>query len=66
MRTVVHFIGAEKPVTLENEYDRVNMQLGIEGKAGQFVRVTGENRARVTVYKSGIAYIEDASEPQEP
>ena len=61
MPTVVHFIGAEKPVTLENEYDRVNMQLGTEGKAGQFVRVIGEKRARVTIYKSGIAYIEEVN-----
>jgi hypothetical protein len=62
MPTVVHFVGAEEPVTLEDEYDRVNLQLRTEGKAGEFVRVIGENRARVTVYKSGIAYIEDASE----
>jgi hypothetical protein len=61
MPTVVHFVGIEEPVTLEDEYDRVNLQLGKEGKAGQFVRVIGENRASVTVYKSGIAYIEDAS-----
>lgn len=40
----------------------MNLQLRTEGKAGEFVRVIGENRARVTVYKSGIAYIEDASE----
>ena len=40
----------------------MNLQLSKEGKAGQFVRVIGENRANVTVYKSGIAYIEDASE----
>jgi hypothetical protein len=47
---------------LEDDYDRVNLQLRTEGKAGEFVRVIGENPARVTVYKSGIAYIEDASE----
>jgi hypothetical protein len=62
MPTVVHFVGAEAPVTLEDDYDRVNLQLRTEGKAGEFVRVIGENRARVTVYKSGLAYIEDASE----
>lgn len=65
MPTVVHFVGAEAPVTLEDDYDRVNLQLRAEGKAGEFVRL-GESRARVTVYKSGIAYIEDASEVSEP
>ena len=62
MPTLVHFIGVEEPVTLENEYDRVNLRLSTEGKAGEFVRVNGGNRTRVTVYKAGIAYIEDASE----
>jgi hypothetical protein len=62
MPTVVHFIGEEEPVTLEDDYDRVNLRLSTEGKAGQFVRVHDENRTRVTVYKSGIAYLEHASE----
>jgi len=66
MPTVVHFIGEEKPVTLEDEYDRVNLRLSTEGKAGQFVRVNGENRTRVTVYKSGIAYIEETGEAGDP
>jgi len=66
MPTVVHFIGEEKPVTLEDEYDRVNLRLSTEGKAGQFVRVNGENRTRVTVYKSGIAYTEETGEAGDP
>jgi hypothetical protein len=61
MPTVVHFVGAEEPITLEHDYDRVNMQLNTEGKAGQFDGVIGENRTRVMVYKSGIAYIEEVS-----
>jgi hypothetical protein len=62
MPTVVHFIGEEKPITLGDEFDRVNAQLvGSEG--GQFKTVGG---ASVTVYKSGIAYIEEARDPPEP
>jgi hypothetical protein len=49
MPTVVHFVGAEAPVTLEDDYDRVNLQLRTEGKAGEFVRVIGENRDRLPV-----------------
>jgi hypothetical protein len=63
MPTVVHFIGNEKPITLEDGFDQVNMQLGTESKAGQFVRTLGGgSRTRVTIYESGLAYIEEATE----
>ena len=62
MPTVVHFIGGEKPITVGDEFDRVNAQLvGSEG--GQFKTLGG---ASVTVYKSGIAYIEEAGEVEGP
>jgi hypothetical protein len=65
MPTVVHFVGAEEPITLLHDYDRVNIQLNTEGKAGQFDGVIGENHTRVMVYKSGIAYIEEVSPESE-
>jgi hypothetical protein len=67
MPTVVHFTGDEKPITLDEEFDDVNMQLGTENQAGQFVRTLGGgSRTRVTVYRSNIAYIEESGEPQGP
>jgi hypothetical protein len=61
MPTLVHFIGQEQPVPLEEDYDKVNTQLHA-GEGGQFVRAIGDNRSRVTIYKSAIAYIEETEE----
>jgi hypothetical protein len=61
MPTVVHFVGAEEPVTLEEDYDKVNGTF-TASDIGRFTRVVGDSRSRVTIYKSGIAYVEEASE----
>jgi hypothetical protein len=64
MPTVVHFIGQEQIVPVEEDYDRVNAQLHTSD-GGQFVRVIGDSRSRVTIYKSAVAYIEE-TEKVEP
>jgi hypothetical protein len=61
MPTEVHFIGGEGHFTLEEDFDQVNSQLHASD-AGLFTRLVGDGRSRVTIYKSGIAYIEEASE----
>lgn len=60
MRTVIHFIGTEEPITVEEDYDRVNAELTGAPEVGQFTRLTGDSLSRVTIYKSSIAYIEEA------
>jgi hypothetical protein len=57
MPTVVHFIGVEKPVTLEESYDAV-----IKALQGREVGLFGEDGSRVAIYKAGVAYIEEVSE----
>jgi hypothetical protein len=57
MPTVVHFIGAERSVTLEESYDTVTKAL-----QGREVGLFGENASRVAIYKAGVAYIEEVSE----
>jgi hypothetical protein len=59
MPTVIHFVGAEPSVTLEEDYDKVTTALHGGEDVGHF---THRNGRRVTIYKSGIAYIEEASE----
>ena len=61
MATVVHFVGADEPVMLEDGYEKVNSTL-MANDSGQFILASG---GRVTIYKSGVAYIDEASE-QEP
>jgi hypothetical protein len=61
MPTQVHFIGGEGHFTLEEDFDKVNSQLHASD-AGQFIRLVGDGRSRVTIYKSGIKYIEEASD----
>jgi hypothetical protein len=60
MPTDVHFIGVEKPMRLAEDYDKVNSQL--HASDALFNRLVGDGNARVTVYKSAIAYIEEAVE----
>jgi hypothetical protein len=57
MPTIVHLVGAEKPVTLQEDYDTVTKAL-----QGREVGLFGENTSRVAIYKSGVTYIEEASE----
>ncbi len=62
MPTDVHFIGTEKPLRLAEDYDKVNSQL--HASDALFNRLVGDGNARVTVYKSAIAYIEEAIETE--
>jgi hypothetical protein len=68
MATRVYFIGThDDPILLKDEFDRVNSQLTTSDK-GQFSRVVphqamgSSSTARVTVYRSAVAYIEEAGE----
>ena len=63
MPTQVHFIGGEGHFTLEEDFDQVNSQL--HASDAMFTRMVGDNRSRVTVYKSAVAYIEELGEPKE-
>jgi hypothetical protein len=60
MPTIVHFVGAEKPVTLDEDYDKVTAEFHAEREVGRFTQQGGGGR--VTIYRSGIAYIEEATE----
>jgi hypothetical protein len=55
MPTVIHFVGAEQPLRLDEDYDAVR-DLFRDQEAGHF---GGESRNQVTIYKSAIAYIEE-------
>jgi hypothetical protein len=57
MPTIIHFVGAEQPLRLEEDYDKVTAQF-IGDEAGHF---GGGDRNRVTVYRSNVAYIEEIS-----
>jgi hypothetical protein len=59
MPTIIHFIGVEKPVTLQEDYDQVTKAL-----QGREVGLFGENTSRVAIYKAGVAYIEEVSEQE--
>jgi hypothetical protein len=59
MPTDVHFIGVGS-IQLEEEFDKVNTQL--HANDAQFNRLNAGERSRVTIYKSSVAYIEEASE----
>lgn len=61
MPTIVHFVGAEQPVTVADDYAFVGESL--KGRAeAQFKLLAGDNW--VTVYKTGVAYIEMLSDDQ--
>jgi hypothetical protein len=55
--TIVQFVGGES-LTLEDDFDRVNQQLG-QHDAGLFNRQVGDDRVRVTIYRSNVAYIQE-------
>lgn len=50
MPTVVHFVGTERTVTVENEYGVVNATLH-GSDSGQF---TGSGGGSVAIYRSGV------------
>jgi hypothetical protein len=56
MATIVHFVGAEEPVRLQEKYDDVIAKFHAK-EVGYF----GEGTSRVAIYKSGIAYIQEES-----
>ena len=58
MPTVIHFVGAEEPITLDDDYEKVTARLHGAVDAVQFTRAYGDSRSLVTIYKSAIAYIE--------
>jgi hypothetical protein len=57
MPTRVHFNGGEKPLVLEEDFEQVYGQLN-EHESGLFNGWDG-HQIRVTVYRSGVAYIEE-------
>ena len=59
MPTIVHFVGAEQPITVADDYGFVGSSLKGRDEA-QFKLLPGDNW--VTVYKTGVAYIEMVSE----
>ena len=65
MPTHVYFIG--QSLRVEEDFDQVNQHLN-EHEAGLFTRKDGGPPTRVTVYRSGVAYIEEilsgADEPE--
>ena len=63
MPTDIHFIGMEKPLKLRDDYDIVTAQLAGHDP-GRFTR-RGAGRS-VTVYRFGIAYIEETGEAEGP
>ena len=66
MLTVIHFVGAEEPITLEEDYKKVTAGLHGAVDAVQFTRVHGDSHSLVTIYKSAIAYLEEQSEATGP
>ncbi len=61
MPTVVHFIGAEQPIRVTQDYGFVSSTLSAD--RGQFKRDEGGDKGNlVTIYKSAVAYIEAVSE----
>jgi len=59
MPTHVVFAGGQE-ITLEQEFDKVNSQLGsADPGAGLFTISHGKDSRRVTVYRDNILYIED-------
>jgi hypothetical protein len=55
--TIVHFIGAEQAIRLQEDFDKVTKAL-----QGREVGLFGESTRRVAIYKAGVAYIEEASD----
>jgi hypothetical protein len=55
--TIVQFVGGES-LTLDDDFDEVNQQLG-RHDAGLFNRQVGDDRVRVTIYRSNVAYIQE-------
>jgi hypothetical protein len=56
MPTHVYFVG--QSLMVEEDFDQVNQQLN-EHEAGLFTRKDAAPPVRVTVYRSGVAYIEE-------
>jgi hypothetical protein len=61
--TNVYFMGRDKPLKLEDDYQTVNEQLQT-AHGGHFTRAH-QDRHMVTVYKAAVAYTEDTAKGQE-
>jgi hypothetical protein len=65
MPTVVHFIGGQESCRVEEDYTAVNAMFDTRA-AGQFTRIDAGSSRYVTIYKAGVAYIEEAKTVDEP
>lgn len=63
MPTNVYFMGRDKPLKLEEDYQTVSEQL--QTAHGGHFRRAHQDRRMVTVYKAAVAYIEDTAKSQE-
>ena len=62
MPTDVHFVGAaERPIRLQEDYDKVVSQFQSNDK-GEFSGDIRGGRKRVTVFRSAIAYLAEVAE----
>jgi hypothetical protein len=56
---IVHFVG-EDDIILDQEYDSVKAELQASD-SGEFTRQFGSEHPRVVIYKSAVAYIQEAA-----
>jgi hypothetical protein len=63
MQTKIHFVGPEKPVTLQENYDTVTAALVAPGPFHHFTLDVGGYTSRVTISKAAIAYVEETEDP---
>src|SRR4051812_12561306 len=65
MPTVIHFVGAEEAITIEEDYDEVCDRLSTSDHI-QVTRLLGHGRRQAMIYKWGIAYVQDLGGVQSP
>jgi len=65
MPTIVHFIGLQESCRVEEDYTAVNATFDTRA-AGQFTRIDAGSSRYVTIYKAGVAYIEEVRTVEEP
>jgi hypothetical protein len=59
-RTTIHFNGDADPITVEEDFDSVKLAIGGSPRqTHDFVRVVGDNRTRVMILKTSVAYVEE-------
>jgi hypothetical protein len=57
--TTIHFNGGGKPITVEQDFDSVSTAVAGSRLTHEFIRVVGDNRTRVMIVKSSIAFVEE-------